>query len=60
MSQVLILLARFLSIRYLHVLEFWCTGSFQEGSFCFVFLCFLSLPLSLVVCVCLHLAQNSQ
>ena len=42
MSPALILSARILSIRYLPVLEFWRTGSFQEGS-CF----YLSmLPLS--------------
>lgn len=42
MSPALILSARILSIRYLPVLEFWQTGSFQEGSW----FCLSLLPLS--------------
>ena len=41
-SPALILSARILSIRYLPVLEFWQTGSFQEGSW----FCLSLLPLS--------------
>lgn len=51
LCNTLVLLARFLSIRYLPVLEFWCRGSFQEGSFCFVFLWFFSLPFSNSLCL---------
>lgn len=51
MSPVLILLARILSIQYLPISEFWCTGSFQEGSW---FLSFFASSLSL------HLARSSR
>lgn len=51
LCHTLVLLAQFLSIRYLPVLEFWYRGSFQEGSFCFVFLCFLSLPFCNSLCL---------
>lgn len=60
MSQMLILLARFLSVRYLPVLVFWCTGSSQEGRVFWLVFFALSLSLSLIVCVCLPLAQSSQ
>lgn len=52
MSQVLILLARFLSLRCLQVLEFWCNRLMLRREVVFWF-CLLSLPASLSDSSCL-------